>query len=282
VADLCLVIKHIIMNKVVLITGASAGMGKETALLLAKNGYTVYGAARRIDKMNDLKEGGIKTLQLDVTKDDSMVKCVEQIIANEGRIDILVNNAGFGSYGAVEDVPMADAKYQLEVNLFGAVRLIQLVLPAMRQQQGGKIVNISSIGGKMATPLGGWYHASKFALEGLSDSLRNEVKPFGIDVIVIEPGGIRSEWGGIAFDSLLKVSGHTAYQPMADKFAAAFKGTEGKNPPPIIIAELIRKAIEAKRPKARYAAGYMARPALLMKKIFSDRMVDKIIMSQIK
>ena len=134
----------------------------------------------------------------------------------------------------------------------------------------------------MATPFGGWYHASKFAIEGLSDSLRNEVKQFGIDVIVIEPGGIKSEWGGIALDSLIKTSGNTAYKALADKFSNAFKQTDNKNPEPIIIAELIKKAIEAKKPKARYSAGYMAAPALFIARFFPDGLKDKVIMSQVK
>jgi short-subunit dehydrogenase len=270
------------MNKVVLITGASTGIGKETAIFLAKNGYTVYGAARRTDKMKELEPVGIHTLSMDVTNEESMVRGIQQIITVEGHIDILVNNAGFGSYGAIEDVSMKDAKYQLDVNLFGAARLIQLVLPNMRKQHSGKIVNISSIGGKIATPFGGWYHASKFALEGLSDALRNEVRPFGIDVIVIEPGGVKSEWAQIAGDNLIKVSGNTAYQAMSQKFATSLKTTEDKNPEPIVIAELIKKAIEAKKPKARYSAGYMAAPVLFLRKILSDSLMDKAIMSQLK
>ncbi|MEJ0054949.1 MAG: oxidoreductase [Bacteroidota bacterium] len=270
------------MKKVVLITGASAGMGKETAKFLAKNEYVVFGAARRVDKMNDLQQYGVRLLSMDVTDDASMVAGINEIMRSEGRIDVLINNAGFGSYGAVEDVSITDAKYQLNVNLFGAARLIQLVLPFMRQQKSGKIVNISSIGGKIATPLGGWYHASKFALEGLSDTLRNEVKSFGIDVILIEPGGVKSEWGNIAFENLMRVSGHTAYKPLTDSFSSAFKATEDKNPEPIIIAELIRKSIEAKRPKARYVAGFMAKPAVIARKLLSDRMMDKMIMSQMK
>jgi short-subunit dehydrogenase len=270
------------MKKVVLITGASAGMGKETASLLAKNGYIVYGAARRLNKMEELRPQGVKLLTMDVTNDQSMQQGVHRIIQEEGRIDVLVNNAGFGSYGAVEDVTIADAKYQLDVNLFGAARLIQLVLPQMRKQQSGKVVNISSIGGKIATPLGAWYHASKFALEGLSDALRNEVKPFGIDIIIIEPGGIKSEWGGIAIENLAKTSGHTAYKSLVDKFVGVFKATEAKNPEPRIIAELIQKAIIAPKPKARYVAGYMARPAVIARKLLSDRMMDKMIMSQME
>ncbi|ANI90700.1 short-chain dehydrogenase/reductase [Arachidicoccus ginsenosidimutans] len=270
------------MSKVVLVTGASAGIGKATAKYLAENGYTVYGAARRVEKMNELLSLGIKVIPLDVTHDESMVNAVDEIIKAEGKIDILINNAGFGSYGAVEDVPMSDAKYQLEVNVFGAARLMQLVLPHMRKNGYGKIVNISSIGGKIAFPLGGWYHASKFALEGLSDSLRNEVKQFGIDVIVIEPGGIKSEWGNIAFDSMVKISGNTAYKNMVSKMQKATLKTLDKNPEPILIAKLIKKAIEVKNPKTRYADGYMAKPLLIARKIVSDKMLDKMVMSQMK
>jgi len=195
------------MKKVVLITGASSGIGKVTAELLAVSGYIVYGAARRVEKMKDLETLGVKTLKMNVTDDASMVSGVEQIIAEQGVVDILINNAGFGFYGTVEDVPIEDAKYQLDVNLFGAARLTQLVLPKMREKGWGKIINISSIAGKFAMPFGGWYHASKFALEGLSDSLRNEVRDFGIDVILIEPGGIKSEWADISTENLMKNAG---------------------------------------------------------------------------
>jgi NAD(P)-dependent dehydrogenase (short-subunit alcohol dehydrogenase family) len=232
--------------------------------------------------MEDLKKQGVRVLKLDVTDDASMTEAVNTIVAQEKRIDILVNNAGFGSYGAIEDVPMKDARYQLEVNVLGAMRLTQLVLPHMRAQRWGKIVNISSIGGKMATPFGGWYHASKFALEGLSDSLRNEVRPFGIDVIVIEPGGIKSEWSGIAYESLMRVSGKGAYAQTVQPLSKAFQGTDKRNPGPELIAHLIKKAVETRKPKTRYSAGYMAKPALFMRGIFSDRMMDKMIMREMK
>ncbi|RYD95832.1 MAG: SDR family NAD(P)-dependent oxidoreductase, partial [Sphingobacteriales bacterium] len=197
-------------------------------------------------------------------------------------IDVLINSAGFGAYGAVEDVPMADARYQLEVNVIGLARLCQLVLPHMREQRSGKIVNITSIGGKMATPLGGWYHASKFAVEGLSDSLRLEAKPFGIDVIVIEPGGVKTEWGGIAFDSAEKTSGHTAYADLTRKAKSVFAKTEKNNVAPIVIATLIRNAIAASSPKPRYAKGYMAGMILWAKRWLSDTTFDRMIMSQMK
>lgn len=270
------------MKKVALVTGASAGIGAATASLLAQSGYTVYGVARRTDKMAPLRDLGIKTITMDVADGASMVKAVEQIIAEQGRIDVLVNSAGFGSYGAVEDVPMDAARYQLEVNVIGLARLCQLVLPYMREQHSGKIVNITSIGGKMATPLGGWYHASKFAVEGLSDSLRLEVKPFGVDVIIIEPGGVKTEWGDIAFASAEKTSGHTAYNNLTAKAKSVFAKTEVNNVEPIVIAELIKDAIETKSPKPRYAKGYMAGVILVAKKWLSDAMFDKMLMSQMK
>jgi short-subunit dehydrogenase len=270
------------MQKTVLVTGASAGIGKATAIYLAQNGYNVYGAARRAEKMQDLKNYGIKPIALDVTKDESVTGCVEQIFKEAGSIDVLVNNAGFGSEGAIEDVTMQDAKYQLDVNVFGAMRLTQLVLPKMRQNKYGKIVNISSAGGKIALPLGGWYHASKFAIEALSDSMRMEVKQFGIDVIVIEPGGIKSEWGDIALESLERVSGNTAYKEMVKGANKGFKKTVNKNSEPIVIARLIKKGIEANKPKTRYVGGYMAKPLLFLRNILSDKMLERIIMSQTK
>ncbi|RFS24733.1 SDR family NAD(P)-dependent oxidoreductase [Chitinophaga silvatica] len=270
------------MNKVVLITGASSGIGKATALLLAQKDYKVYGAARRLDKMQDLRNAGIQTLEMDVTKESEVLSGIEHITKEAEGIDILINNAGFGEYGAIEDVSIEDAKYQLDVNLFGAARLIQQVIPYMRQQHWGKIVNISSIGGKIATPLGGWYHASKFALEGLSDSLRNEVKSFGIDVIVIEPGGIKTEWGTITYDNLMKSANQSNYQLLIERFAKAFRATLTKNSAPEIIANLILKAIEARKPATRYSAGYMAKPILFMRKIFTDKTIDKIIISQLR
>ncbi|OQP41094.1 short-chain dehydrogenase/reductase [Niastella yeongjuensis] len=268
------------MAKTVLVTGASAGIGKATAIYLAQNGYNVYGAARRTEKMQDLKNYSIKPIALDVTKEGSITACIEQIFTEAGNIDILVNNAGFGSSGAVEDVPMDDARYQLEVNVFGAMRLTQLVLPKMRQNKYGKIINISSIGGKIAFPLSGWYHASKFAIEALSDTLRMEVKPFGIDVIGIEPGGIRSEWAAIANEHMMRISGNTIYKEIA---ANAEKATANMNlPEPIVIAKLIKKSIEARNPKTRYAGGFGAKQILAARKIVSDKLMDKIIMSQMK
>ncbi len=189
-------------ERVALVTGASSGIGDATARRLAQSGYTVYAAARRAGRMDALQEQGIRTAALDVTDDASMVALTGKIIAETGRIDVLVNNAGYGSYGALEDVPIAEARRQFDVNIFGMARLTQLVLPHMRGQRDGYIVNISSVGGEMWEPLGSWYHATKFAVEGLSDSLRAEVSCFGIKVVVIEPGAIRTEWAAIAAGGL--------------------------------------------------------------------------------
>ena len=190
-----------------LVTGASSGMGKDIAKRLLAAGYEVYAGARRIDRKADLRLAGAHTLPLDVTVERSIMEVADQIAKTTGRVDRLVNAASYGQYGALKDVPMDEARRQMETNLFGLARLAQLCLPTMRAQGSGRILNISSIGGKFALPLGGWYHASKFALEGYSDALRNEVRQFGIDVVVIEPGGFASEWESIAADAAKRVSG---------------------------------------------------------------------------
>jgi len=269
-------------NQVVLITGASSGIGKETARLLSQRGYKVYGAARRTDKMKELEQFGVKLLEMDVTDDDSMTAGITSIIKNEGRIDVLVNNAGYGSYGALEDVPISEAKYQFEVNIFGLARLTQLVLPYMRQQHSGRIINISSIGGRIGEPHGAWYHATKFAVEGLSDSLRMELKEFGIDVVVIQPGAIKTEWAGIAREKMLQTSGNTAYSYLTQKHAAMFEKADGKmGSDPVVIARTIEKAVTASKPKTRYAAGSGAKPILMARSILSDRMFDNLMLGMI-
>ena len=172
-------------------------------------------------------------------------------------------------------MPIDEARRQIETNLFGPARLIQLVLPTMRAQRSGRIVNISSIGGKFAVPLGGWYHASKFALEAYSDSLRNEVRPFGIDVVVIEPGGIASEWTGIAADAATRYSGAEPYAGMVASFR---KMQDRKAPPPSVVSDMVVKALDARRPATRYSGGLMARPMLFLRRCLSDRMFDRLVM----
>jgi short-subunit dehydrogenase len=267
------------MGKVILITGASSGIGRSTAILLASKGHTVYGAARRMDKMQDLLSSGIKLLEMDVTIDESMVRGVNVVLKNEKRIDVLVNNAGYGSYGALEDVPMSEARYQFDVNIFGLARLTQLVLPGMRAQHSGTIINISSIGGSFGEPNGAWYHATKYAVEGLSDCLRLEVKPFGIEVVVIKPGAIKTEWTDIARNNLIKVSGNTAYKDLVQKQYKLYGKGDQMGSEPIVIARAIEKAINASTPKTRYLVGSGAKPLLFMKSLLSDRMFDRLYMT---
>jgi short-subunit dehydrogenase len=270
-----MIMKNETNNKVALITGASSGMGKDFSLRLLDEGYIVYGVARRIERMSDIEGAGGHTIKLDITDDSSIVATVDQIIKEQGRIDVLINNAGYGSYGAIEDVPIEEAKRQFEVNIFGLARLTQLVLPHMRKNNFGKIINISSIGGKIYSPLGAWYHATKHALEGLSDCLRFETKQFGIDVIIIEPGGVESEWGGIALNAAMERSGSTAYSETAKGFKKIME-TFKKQAPPKVISDLVMKALRAKKPKTRYSAGTAAKPMLFMRKILSDRMLDNL------
>ena len=245
-------------QKVILLTGASSGIGYDTATRLAKQGHKVYGAARRIDKMQPLKELGVTPIKMDVTDDASMIAGVNAVLEAEGRIDVLVNNAGYGYFGAIENVSMEEARKQLEVNVFGLARLTQLVIPHMRQQGSGRIVNLASIAGKLALYFGGWYHVSKFAVEGFSDALRMELKPFGIDVVIIEPGGIRTEWGVIAADHLAESSKGTVYEQAALNEANAMKYTYTRAKllsNPSVIAKAICKGVNKRHPKARYRTG---------------------------
>lgn len=270
------------MAKTVLVTGASSGIGKATAIYLAQKGYHVYGAARRMDKLQELSSYGVLPVTLDVTSEDSILACVNRIARDSGGLDVLINSAGLGSYGALEDVLVNEARHQLEINLFSIARLIQLVLPGMRERKYGKIVNISSVGGKVGLPMGSWYHASKFALEGLSDSLRNEVKQFGVDVIVIEPGGTRSEMTALGAADLMRVSGNTVYSSYAKAIAKMYASMEKTAADPVVIAKLIYKGIEARHPATRYIGGAMAKPMLFLRKILSDKIFDKLLMSQMK
>jgi NAD(P)-dependent dehydrogenase (short-subunit alcohol dehydrogenase family) len=266
-------------NKTALVTGASSGIGEATALQLAELGYTVYAAARRVERMSDLADRGIRTRSVDVTDDPSMVALVEMIIADTGRIDVLVNNAGYGSYGALEDMPIEEARRQFEVNVFGLARLIQLVLPQMRAQRDGYLVNVSSMGGRIWEPLGSWYHASKFAVEGLSDSLRVEVAEFGIKVVIIEPGSIRSEWSAIAADQLETTSANTPYAKQAKVVGAVLRRVDRSQMAsgPEVVAEVIAKAVQSAKPRTRYVVGGGARGILLAERILPDRGFDRFI-----
>jgi NAD(P)-dependent dehydrogenase (short-subunit alcohol dehydrogenase family) len=268
------------MAKTALVTGASSGIGEETVKGLLAAGYIVYAGARRVDRMQPLAGAGAHLLSLDVTDDSSMTAAVEAILRETKRIDVLINNAGYGSYGSLEDVPLMEARRQFDVNIFGLARLTQLVLPTMRAQRAGRIVNISSIGGKIGEPFGSWYHATKFAVEGLSDSLRMELRQFGIDVVVIQPGAIITEWNSIARDGLIKYSGDGAYGDSARayvKFMAS--ADQGWLPsPPSVVAKAIVKAVQASKPRTRYATGGGARAVLFLRRMLPDRIFDAMML----
>ena len=243
------------MDKVAFVTGASSGIGEATARNTPRGRLQGLRGARRLDRMADLAALGATLVALDLTDDASIVAAVDTIKNTSGRLDVLVNNAGYGSYGALEDVPLEEARRQFEVNVFGLARLCQLVLPMMRAQKSGKIVNVTSIGGKMWEPFGAWYHATKFAVEGLSDCLRVEVERFGIDVIIIEPGAIQTEWAGIAAEPLARLRRRRLRRIRA----AHARCSNGRNLEAALAARRRRPHDRARRarpaPKTRYATG---------------------------
>jgi len=272
------------VNKVILITGASSGIGKNTALSLIKEGHVVYGAARRLEMMQDIIQAGGHAIKMDILKERNIDEVVNQIVKEQNRIDVLINNAGYGLWGAVETISIAEAKRQFDVNIFGLAYLTKKIIPLMRKQKSGKIVNMSSMGGKVYTPFGAWYHATKYALEGWSDCLRMELKNFGIDVILIEPGIIKTEFQDVMMDSTVERSIGTPYEK---KLKALEKATQemyakGIGSPPSTITKLIIKAINSHNPKRRYVGGLFAKPMLFIKKWFGDKIYEKAIMSQIK
>ncbi len=267
-------------KKVILLTGASSGIGYQTAAMLAKQGHIVYGAARRIEKMDNLKPFGVIPLKLDVTDDASVDEAIKTIIDSKGRIDVLINNAGYGSFGAIEDVSLEEARKQFDVNLFGVAMLIKKVLPHMRKQHRGTIINVSSMGGRLTTYFGAWYHATKYALEAFSDALRMETKEFGINVSIIEPGGIKTPWGFIAADHLEESAKGGAYERQATKTAKGMRKqyTGNMMSDPMVISKAISKAVNTSRPKTRYLIGFMAKPLVWLHGILPTRCFDWIMM----
>ena len=268
-------------SKVIFISGASSGIGFDTAIKLARQGHIVYGAARRTDKLKALEKEGIKTLHLDVTDSDSCRSAIDTVIKEQGRVDVLVNNAGYGSLGAIENVSMEEARKQIDVNLFGLAELTRLVLPQMREQGGGKIINISSVAGRMVINFGAWYNVSKYAVEAFSDALRIEAKPFGIDVVLIEPGGIGTDWGFIAADHLEQSSRGSVYEQSAQNMADTFRKAYGAPwmSSPSVVSKAIVKAINAKRPRTRYLVGLGARSIVFFHAILPTRWWDAMMRS---
>lgn len=270
-------------EKIVLVTGASAGVGLASAHALIDAGFTVYAVARRLEPMEPLKAKGARTISVDLTVDEQIVALVETVREEAGRLDVLVNNAAYGAFGALEDVPLDDARRQMEVNLFAAGRLTQLVLPMMRAQGSGRIIMVGSTSSQIWQPFGSWYHASKFALEGLTHCLRTELTPFGIDVVNVRPGAVESEWNAIAAEGLVETSGDTAYGPWARTYARKALGGQfegGRAAKPEDIAETVVLAATKKKPKTSYVTGKGAKESLRINRMVSDRTWDKMVLSQ--
>lgn len=272
-------------SKICLVTGASSGIGLATAVELLRAGYTVYGAARHVEKMRPLEAMGGRVIAMDLTSESGLVKAVNTVIEEQKRIDILVNNAGAALPGSIEDIPVSQARDLFEVNLFGSARLIQLVLPHMREQRSGTIINVSSIGGVISLPLAAWYYASKHALEAFSDTLRQEAGRFGINVVIIEPGIIKTDFEKETAKKLREVSGHGPYRNVAEALAKQTENmfiSDVKRSEPIVVAKAILNVVESPVPKTRYAVGYMAKLVLAFKRLLSDRQFDHLFTSNLK
>jgi NAD(P)-dependent dehydrogenase (short-subunit alcohol dehydrogenase family) len=275
------------ISKAVLITGCSSGIGRATAQHLARRGWTVYATARRAEAISDLEEVGCKVLALDVTDEDSMQTAVHGVEAAEGAVGVLVNNAGYSQSGAVEDVPLDGVRAQFETNVFGLLRMTQLAVPGMRRQGWGKVVNIGSMGGTLVFPGGGIYHATKYAVEALSDALRFELGGFGVDVVLIQPGLIRTRFGEVAAGSIDSASPSDGpYAEFNKAVAEATKGVYESGPlsvfggGPETVAKTIEKALRARRPKARYRVTASARMLMTQRSLMPDRVWDAFLGTQ--
>lgn len=273
----------------VLITGCSTGIGRATADRLVRSGWTVYATARRLETIKDLGEAGARVLPLDVTDEDSIREAVDAVVTETGAVSVLVNNAGYGLEGPFEETPMEEVRRQFETNVFGLVRLTQLVLPAMRAQRWGRIVNISSMGGRMTLPGGAFYHGTKYAVEAISDALRFEVRPFGVAVSLVEPGAVATAFGDTAVATvnagdLPAGSDYAAFRELlASKIDDAYNGKAAKRASsPERVAKVIEKAMMARRPKARYLVGADARVLVGAKQMLPDRGFDALLRSQFK
>jgi NAD(P)-dependent dehydrogenase (short-subunit alcohol dehydrogenase family) len=274
-------------SRAVLVTGCSSGIGRATAERLASAGLPVYATARSPESIADLAERGCRTLALDVTDEGSMRAAVAAVTDAEGAVGVLVNNAGYSQSGALETLPMERLRAQFETNVFGLVRMCQIVLGGMRRQGWGRIVNLSSMGGRLTFPGGGAYHATKHAVEALSDALRFEVRGFGIDVVVIEPRLIRTRFGETAAGAIAGPE-QSDDDPYASFNAAVGAATAGIYEGPLArlgggpetVARTIERAISARRPKTRYKVTPSARLALAQRRLLSDRACDAMIRSQ--
>ena len=266
-------------QKVVLITGTAYGIGKSTAELLIEKGHIVYGGDILVEENLYLNDIGGTALEMDVTNQEHIDKAINQIISEQGRVDVLVNNAGLGVYGAIEDVSMEDIYYQYDVNLFGLARVTKAVLPYMREKESGLIINISSVLGETYGPLAGWYLSTKHALEGWSDALRVELKEFDIDVVVVQPGAINTNFSNVTKTYIDKYRENSAYQHLyGEPITDTGNEVLSNQSDPIVIAKVINKAMNARNPKTRYAAGAYSKIGIFLRKIMTDKMFDRFIL----
>src|ERR671917_1413382 len=271
------------VSKAVLITGCSSGIGWATAERLVDVGWRVYATARNVEKIAPLEQRGCTLLPLDVTDEDSMRPAVDEIERREGAVGVLVNNAGYSQSGAVESVPMEKVRRQFETNVFGLARMCQLALPGMRRQGYGRIVNLSSMGGKLTFPGGGYYHATKHAVEALSDALRFEVEGFGVKVSVIEPGLIRTGFADTALGSMDDLNGENPYAGFDESVARTTAENYERGPISKLgggaeaVAEAIEQAISARSPKSRYAVTPSAHLFLRLRRLLPDRARDAVL-----
>ena len=274
------------MTTAVLITGTSSGIGRAAAArLLRRPGVTVYATARRVDAIADLAAAGATTIALDVTDEASMRAAVEQVEAERGAVGALVNNAGYGEYGTVEETDLAAVRRQFETNVFGLARMTQLVLPGMRAAGTGRVVNVSSMGGRMVLPVGGYYHASKYAVEALSDALRFEVAPFGVRVSVVEPGLTRTEFAGTASATLaasaVPTGPYAALTAATQRQVAASYGSRLLSVRPDSVARVIEHAIVSDRPRHRYVVTPTARMLVQTRRLLGSRVFDALLLRQL-
>lgn len=267
-------------DKIALVTGASSGLGKAMAEYLSNRGYYVFAAARSMDKLEAMRSEKTEPIQLDVTDMSSVSKSVKHIITSKGRLDLLVNSAGYGVYGSIEGVTPEDAKKGFDVNVFGLSQIIQTVLPIMRNQKYGMIINVSSIVGKISLPFLGWYAATKHALEGLTDALRAEVRPFGIKVVLIEPGSINTGFEDVAMRSLEKCNDPEDYKKHKASFTKAVKSSFRSAPDAGVVIKELQKIIGTRNPRARYVAGREGKLFLILRSLISDKMLDFIVSKQ--
>jgi NAD(P)-dependent dehydrogenase (short-subunit alcohol dehydrogenase family) len=274
-------------SQAVLITGCSSGIGRATAERLASRGWTVYATARRVEKIADLEARGCRLLGLDVTDEDSMQAAVRTVCDEQGAVGALVNNAGYSQSGAIEDVPLEEVRRQFETNVFGLVRMCQLVLPGMRAQHYGRIVNVSSMGANFTFPGGGFYHATKYAVEAISDALRFEVKGFGIDVVIVQPGIIRTGFADAATDAIDDATPeHGPYERFNHAVAASTQSAYERGPlarlggGPETVARTIERAIASRAPKIRYRVTPSARLLVGQRALMTDGMWDRFLATQ--